>query len=462
MTAQEQDTADRKKHIKEISDAIMAELDFATIMESGEMLVEDSGVYRVGAQGDLAEATIKREVELMEPEESNQFTREVVGHVERSSYVKGVEFDPDLDVLNLENGLYRLSSASLEGHSRAYLSRIQLPVRHDPKTAPVKIMRFLKEVLPNPDDLVNVLEDAASCLIRDARFQKGYMYIGGGANGKTTWFTVLGALLGKDNVTNDSIHDLAMSRFGAGNIEGKLAVINPDIAANEITLTGKLKAIISGDRITVERKGIQGHSITPFAKLFYAANTLPIVADDSDAWFRRWRITNWTVQIDAEKQNKNLAIELTDPKELSGLLNVLAAFARRLIRQGGFSYEASIHQTRAEWGNKSNVIKAFVTKCLNVQQDGGPELVAPSGDVYASYVKFCLAQKFTPKKQTGFMEEMKTVVPVRSEVRRFGSKTARILIGIELKEAPGLQSVTGVTGVTGSISRHTDAEGSIV
>ena len=431
MTVRETESDERKQRTKELSAAITERFDFLTLMDTGEMFVKDGGVYRTGP----AERMIESEVELEEPNETNNFAKEVIGHVRRSTYVPSSTFDADLDIVNLENGLYRLSAGRLEPHGPEYASRIQIPVRFDPKATCPKIMRFLKEVLPNPDDVVNVLEDAAYALIRDTRFQKAFMYIGNGSNGKTTWLQTLNALLGRENVANDSIHDLGIGRFGAGNIEGKLAVIYPDIANAEITLTGKLKAIISGDRITVERKGIQGHPITPFAKLYYAANALPVVSDDSDAWFRRWRITAWPVQVDSEKQDPNLLSGLTTPQELSGLFNVLAAFARRLIRQGGFSYDATIKQTREEWGNRSNVIRAFVSKCLEVQKDGGRELACPSADVYSAYTKFCLDQNFTPKKQTGFVEELKTVAVVRSENARIGGRIVKVLKGVALKEA---------------------------
>lgn len=440
----DQESVQRKAHIKEVARNIAAQFDFATVMESREMLVSDRGVFREG----IAEAVIKREVEAIEPEESNQFSKEVIGHIERSSYVRLKEFDSDLNRINIENGLYLLDSGTLEDHNVGYLSRVQLPVRLDRKAAPVAIMRFLKEVLPNEDDVLNVLEDAAATLIRDARFQKAFMYIGAGDNGKSTWLNVLGAFLGATNVSNTSIHDLASNRFAAGNIEGKLANIYPDIEADEVSLTGKVKAIVAGDPIDVEKKGLQAHRIVPFAKLFFSANTLPIVNDDSDAWFRRWRITNWLYRVDPAKRDPDLLAKLTTSQELSGLFNVLAALARRLIKQWGFTYNATIPQVRAEWGDKASVIKAFKSKYLNVQGDPLHELAATSADVYAAYVKFCLSQNFTPKKQTGFMEELKTVVVVRSENARVGGRVIKVLKGIELKEFPGLGSLGTPEGTT--------------
>ena len=428
MTASmaEVEAAKRKARIAEVARTIAREIRFATIMESGEMLARIGGVYQAG----VAESIVKREVELMEPEETNQFYREVLGHIERSSIVEGQLFDSDKDITTLPDGLYRISTGRLSPHIDDYLSRIQIPIRFDPRAAPVRIMRFLKEMLPNPDDVVNVLEDAAACLIRDARFQKAFMYIGSGNNGKSVWLGVLTALFGKENVAHESLHDLGANRFSASNLEAKLLNVFPDIASEEIKLTGRIKALIAGDRVSVEKKGKQAHPIEPFAKLFFSANQLPVVADDSDAWFRRWRITFWPIQIESGKENPSLLSELTEPNELAGLFNVLAALARRLIAQRRFSYTATIHQVRQEWGDRASVIKAFAKQFLVA----GPDLVAASADVYAAYVKFCLSQNFTPKKQTGFVEGLKTVVAVRSEVVRINGRPQRVLSGIGLKE----------------------------
>ena len=432
MTASmaEVEAAKRKARIAEVARTIAREIRFATIMESGEMLARIGGVYQAG----VAESIVKREVELMEPEETNQFYREVLGHIERSSIVEGQLFDSDKDITTLPDGLYRISTGRLSPHIDDYLSRIQIPIRFDPRAAPVRIMRFLKEMLPNPDDVVNVLEDAAACLIRDARFQKAFMYIGSGNNGKSVWLGVLTALFGKENVAHESLHDLGANRFSASNLEAKLLNVFPDIASEEIKLTGRIKALIAGDRISVEKKGKQAHPIEPFAKLFFSANQLPVVADDSDAWFRRWRITHWPIQIESGKENPNLLSELTEPDELSGLFNILAALARRLVAQNRFSYVATIHQVRSEWSDRASVIKAFANKFLVA----GPDLAAPSADVYAAYVKFCLSQNFTPKKHTGFIMELKTVISCRPDDSRVNGHVRKVLLGVGLKDGSTL------------------------
>jgi len=451
---------------REVASEITELYEFLTPRESGEILVKIEGVFHDG----IAEAIIESEVEIAVPDATNQFCNEVIGHVRRQTYTPITDFDPDLNILNLRNGLYHFDTGELTAHDPLYYSRIQLPIKFDPTATCPKVWAFLRKVLPAEDSRLAVLEDAATTLIRDTRFQKAFMYVGSGANGKTTWLLVLNALLGRDNVTNESIHDLGMSRFGAGNIEGKLAVMYPDIAASEITLTGKLKAIISGDRISVERKGVQGYPIDPFAKLFYSANALPEVNDNSDAWFRRWRITEWSVQIESHERNPTILRELTTDRELAGLFNVLAGFARRMMVTGKFSYEASIPQLRTEWGDRANVIQSFITTCLVRGESESVE----SSELYAAYVKFCEDRNFTARLQTGFMGDLKSKVAIRIDDRKphgKGTKSVRFWVGIGLREGRrpsgqaqtelGAEGSDGSEGSEGDISRHTESSSTI-
>ena len=410
----------------EAAASIMEQYEFATPMQTREILVRVNGVF----DGDLAGAIIEREVELINPESKNQYCKEVEGHIRRNTYRDLRAFDEDVDIVNVRNGLFSISEGTLKPHSPLYISRIQLPVEFDPNAKCPRILKFLAWALPDPSDRLNILEDAATTLIRDARFQKAFMYVGEGENGKSTWLGVVNALLGKENVTNISIHELGMSRFGAGNIEGKLAIIYPDIAANEIALTGKLKAIISGDRINVEKKGIQGHDIEPYAKLFYSCNSLPEVTDDSRAWFRRWRITDWKEQVDPADKDPELLKKLTTKEELSGLFNVLARIARRLVETDCFSYDRTPEQVRLEWGDRANVIKAFKTAFLVEDSKGAAE----SGDVFQAYVRFCREHHFTPKGPKGLMDELKKLVPLVRQKER----DKVLWFGIRLKE--GLDS----------------------
>jgi putative DNA primase/helicase len=100
---------------------------FATFEETDEILFYDNGVYVKGG-----EVIIRREIE----KEFNQkatihVCREVVDHIRRKTYHKRSEFDTNLNIINLKNGLYHVLEDELKPHTADYLSLNQKPIVYD-------------------------------------------------------------------------------------------------------------------------------------------------------------------------------------------------------------------------------------------------------------------------------------------------------------------------------------------
>ena len=110
--------------------------------------------------------------------------------------------------------------------------------------------------------------------MQQSNFEKVFMLIGEGANGKSTFLGVMQAVLGFDNVSAESLHDLTYERFAVASLFGKMANLHPDIESSELKNTGLLKALISGDAISAEKKYLHSFKFTNKAKLFFSANQL--------------------------------------------------------------------------------------------------------------------------------------------------------------------------------------------
>jgi putative DNA primase/helicase len=72
---------------------------------------------------------------------------------------------------------------------------------------------------------------------------KAVMLSGTGRNGKGTLLRVITALLGDDNTTSVSLHDLVNTRFSTASLFGKNANIAGDIDGGYIENTATFKAI---------------------------------------------------------------------------------------------------------------------------------------------------------------------------------------------------------------------------
>jgi len=214
----------------------------------------------------------------------------------------------------------------------------------------------------------------------------------------------------------------------------KIANIFADISNDELYKLGVLKAIVSGDTVSVEKKGKEHFNMKNHAKMFYSCNQLPEINEDTDAAFRRFIITEWNQQFLGNKANKNLLNELTTEDELSGILNLLIHKARLLLVQQKLSYEQTTEELRMGWKEHANPIQRFSKERLIEEKNS----IAIKGEVYSTYVEWCKDHKINPKNESQFTRKMKTLgfrddtQRVRNGVLDPKGKTSRIWISVTL------------------------------
>jgi putative DNA primase/helicase len=93
-------------------------------------------------------------------------------------------------------------------------------------------------------------------------------------------------LLGKENVSNVGLERFG-TQFGLEESVGRLLNIAPDVGTLSRVAEGNIKALVSGDRISFDRKYEKAISVEPTARLQFLANEWPKLKDRSDAIFDR-------------------------------------------------------------------------------------------------------------------------------------------------------------------------------
>jgi len=438
-----------------ITDHIMTKYNFLTLKDTKDVLVYQDGVYR--PQG---EVIIAQECEQLIESCTLYHVREIIGKIHRRTYVKRNLFDNDPDIINFKNCLYNLKTGQTQEHAPDIHCRLQLPVTYDPIARCPEFIRFLVECL-EPHDIINVLEQFSSILLRDANLEKAHMYIGDGGNGKSTFFKVMNSFVGFENVVSISIHDLLTNRFAKARLDGKFANIYADIKSSEIKYAGIIKMLISGDRIFAEEKGKTGFEFENSAKFFFSANQLPEIQDDSDANFRRWSITEWSQQFRVKTTQQNilngilvadskLIEKLTTQEELSGIANILIGLARGLQHRGSFNHDQSLEDIRKMWKEKADPINNFANNCLEVVKDG----VLSKEQVYNKYKQWCDEKNQVVLTLQTFNNRLFKVIHIEAGKGRYNESPNPIALwrGIMFKSVPG------VPGVPAPLTRKTNED----
>lgn len=414
-------------NVKEWAEKIMEQHHIVTLRDNDEMLIYNGGSYEYNAEAVISE-TLER---LLDEEFSRYRDNEVTHYIKAGTYVGRDLFKVDARYINLANGVYDLVNGRLLEHSPDHHFLHQLPVEYDPDADCPKIKKFLSEVL-DPSDIPLIFEVIGYCLYRSYPIQKAIMFIGDGANGKSTLIALIKHFLGERNVAQVALQDLEKNRFSAVNLYGKLANLYPDLPDEVLKRTGKFKMLTGGDTLMVERKFQGSFSMKNHAKLIFSCNQLPPANDETDAFFRRWVLINFPNTFPPDRADPYLLQKLVTKEELSGLLNEALQALVRIIRNGAFSYTQSTEELRAEYIRKSDPVHAFVLDMVIVD----PEGEVPKDEVFYQYTQYCKRNKLPLTDKSVFSKKLGGLVRIEATRPSVGGERVRCWKGIRLSIAP--------------------------
>jgi putative DNA primase/helicase len=366
---------------------LMKTYTFKTLSDTETILHYKEGKYCYGG-----ELIIKAELEKLGGYSITTHLRtEVINHIKARTLVDRSEFDKDLDILNVKNGLVNVRTGEFKVHNPNYLSLVQLPVMYDPKARPKKIATFMYNVL-DASDVPLMLEYVGYCLIRTNKFQKDLMFVGYEDNGKSVMLKVITKFLGFENISSKALQSLVKERFATADLFGKLANIFADLSAKRLQDLEAFKVLASGDRISAERKFQDSFEFEPTAKLIFSANTPPKPTEDMEnAYYKRWLLISFNLRKNCYfckwpiVKDPDLLEKLTTDEELSGLLNLALISARRLLAKRRFVKSPTTEQTRERYQRLSDPVKAWLDdRCvLGVQYETDKQ------KAHSDFISYC-------------------------------------------------------------------------
>lgn len=308
-----------------------------------------------------------------------------------------------------------------------------LPVTYDSEATCSDFKKFLDEVLPSRDNVLAIEEFLGYMLYKSNIYEIVVLLNGSGSNGKTILLDVVKRFLGQENITSITLQRLEESDFAAAQLHGKLANICADIPSKALRHTGLLKMITSTDLIYAEHKHKAGFTFENHAKLIFSCNEVPASYDDSDAFYRRWRIIDFpnTFTPDSEEYvPKEVLMErIANEQEISGILTLALEGLKRLRENHQLTGTSSLRERRADYLLRSDPAHYFFDKYL-CQDSHAPPL--EKGVLFDIYVNWCHAKSITPISDQWFAKKLKRLVPYAAEQRPSAGNRKRNWIGIRL------------------------------
>jgi P4 family phage/plasmid primase-like protien len=413
-----------------IAEAITATDHFAKDV-GGKLYHYEGGVYR--PDGDEHIAVRAKEL-FSDSSASAKWSTHCVREVTEYIRVDAPQLweQPPHDRINLRNGILNVESGELSEHTPAFLAPVQLPVEYDPEATCPAWEEFVAATFPE-DARTLAYEIPALLMTPDTSIQKAVLLTGEGANGKSTYLAAVEAFVGHENCVALSLQKIESDRFAASRLVGKLANICLDLPSDHLTSTSTFKAITGGDRITAEYKFRDSFDLLPFAWLVFSANYPPRSGDASHAFYRRWLVVPFdrTFEPDEQMPRSVLDARLSDPKELSGVLNKAIDTLQGIRERGGFTETQSVKDALTEFQQTTDPLTVWLER-NTVEHPGA---MVAQDELRRAYNAFCENSGMPGMTPQAFGRALARAKPGVQKGQRTwqGTPNTHVYIGIGLK-----------------------------
>lgn len=364
---------------------------------------EKTGIYTLDSE-DIINGEI---INLLDDHTRAHHANDVYFYIYNSSPI--VKMNPHPEWLGVENGVLNVLTRKLKNNNECkdlYVTS-KIPVKYDKNADCPKILKFLKEILNDPKRLI-AQEFIGYCLLRDHRFKKAYIANGQTDTGKTVHQNLNHALIGEENVTNQTIQNINHNRFSTAELFNKMANFCDDMPPSIVKVTGNFKMATGNGRLGAEHKGKDPFNFHSYAKFWLNCNKLPPVSqyEDTDAYYNRLIIIDYTNRFTRElgNMNPNLIEELKTPEELSGYLNYALDGLERLIKNKHFSEVMTKDDVRSCYIKRTNSAQYFAENHVQVTDEY--EDFVFHEDLFRAAIKLCHQENIQPMKKAELDQAM--------------------------------------------------------
>jgi len=306
-----------------------------------------------------AERGIDREIINLYPRSRRSQRAEVLDYIKILTTIKSADLPLQEYIINLKNGRLDVRTEKLLPFDPDIIDFARIPVTYNPDAYSADLDKVLNKVFKHDRQVIDLFEEMVGyMLIKNCRFRKGFLFYGGGSNGKSTVLNLLKRFIGEDNLATVELKKLS-DPFLTAELEHKLANIGDDIDPKEITDTGTIKKLFTGESLTVQRKFKDPFILRSYAKMIFSCNTLPRILDKTTGMYSRLMLIPFTATFSADDEDYDPFIEdkITTDESLSYLLNIGLRGLRRLLYNNQFTQPDVVTQALEEYKkDNSNVL----------------------------------------------------------------------------------------------------------
>jgi putative DNA primase/helicase len=365
---------------------------------NGKLYIYQDGIYQCGDE--YIEAAMIEHI----PNLSQSKRKEVLSYL--SLLVKQESSIADANLVAFNNGVLDIITGEFNEFSPEYIITNKIPHNYVENAESELLDRTMKKLACQDESVEKLLYQAVGyTFYRRNELRKSFFLLGEKRNGKSTFLDMVQTLLGEANVSNLDLCEIG-DRFRTSEISNKCANIGDDINDEWISNTAIFKKVVSGDVITVEKKGKDPTKMRSFCKFFFSANSLPRLGRGKDSSAVMDRLIVIPFEATFSKQDADydpfIKYKLRSEEVMEALIAKSIPALREVLAENEFITCEKVAESLQEFEKSNNPILEFYDEL-----EESDYVNEPIKKVYQMYTSFCFGNNLSPISALEFQKQMK-------------------------------------------------------
>jgi len=381
--------------------------------------------------------------EHFKPYADNKKVQEFSKLVERTNLAPMAWFDDTTrGKINFQNGVYDTATGLLTAHSPDVGFRHALDFDYDEAAKAPFFEKTLARIACGDKQLAQVILEYFGYAVSsdDPWAHKALVFIGTGANGKSTLVHILRGLAGRGNSSSFNLGDLdgKTNEYNRVLLSRALFNISEETPVKKTMEGGLFKNLVSGGEVFARNIFKEPFFFRNRAKLLFLCNELPHTDDHTFGFWRRLIIVPCNATFTDKDPDFDPHIEKKLLAELPGIFNLcIAAYRKVKIARGFTKADASTRALEEYRSDSDNLLSWARDKVLITDNEKD---FSATDDLYSAYrvatehsgVRPSTRAKFA-RRMTVFLGEAKKMQKRSAD----GKKFLRGYCGVQFLDVDG-------------------------
>lgn len=389
--------------------------EYHIIRINGQLHIYNDGVYVYGYN--LIQSEMIKHISNLNKQKRNEVLSYLDLLIPEDTKTSGAEW------IAFKNGIYNIDSEEFCPFSSDIIITNKINWNFNPDAYSEIADKTLNKLSCNNAQIRALLEEVIGyTFYRRNELRKAFILTGDKHNGKSTFLDMITNILGAENTCALDLKELG-DRFKTAELFGKLANIGDDIGDEFIGNPAVFKKVVSGDRVSAERKGQDPFDFAPYAKQLFSANSIPRIKDKSGAVIDRLIIVpfNASFSKDDADYDPYIKYKLRDESVMEYLIKIGLSGLSKVLKNQCFTVSDEVKKSLVEYEENNNPILLFFKEI-----DESEVVGKPTKSIYSRYVEFCLSNNLQQLSHIEFSKQIKKYYGVEIGVSTINGKSCRV------------------------------------